>query len=570
MRMTWKCRALTLSAAIAAFAVFAGAAQAQSTAARNGRFVRGTGNNPSYQSFVIPLDLQKGVALANIGGNNTNWAPFNKWTNYVYYHYDATNSPPADGTNARIAFTSPIVAFGSRLGGSPLYAGQQYRFGAHAGENFGTDPDTGIPYDTFVIEAYDRRSNFVYAGSTSIYIPTSDETGWDAFASNDFTVSTQRFGLKTTVAAASDIRWGSVYDSFIVTHEADSSATNYLFHVLGLGYAAVGGQAFWLVDAADGVGDWSLLYTVEFEPSPPSRKLFISEPHFAAELLPPEYVGKSVQELTNLTANLTNQIWITNSTSYVTLDQSPELRRHPVLDKFVTDMRSDPLALTEFVLNEIELTDAIALGESGQVPADSIQLGGINRSALGTFLERQGSPWEQCALLVYLLRAAGHPAAYVFPTNNNLKMLDSTLAKLLRMQIKGAVDDNGVPYTTNSLITVKYPWVVANINSNQVVHIVPWLKDTEVSEGFNLYDYMPANYDSGLKWSRQYLYGDTNIFQLGGQSDVPRVLLSKFIENTLLQNYPGISSDDIGVRFRNRRRTLARWSDLPKPNGLNN
>src|SRR5437899_36654 len=125
MRTTRKSHGLLV--ALGLLAVLAAALQttAGDTVARNGRFVRGTGSNPEFQSFVIPLDLQTGVALDNIGGNNTNLPPFNSWTNDVYYHYNATNTPSATGTNGRIAFTGPIAAFGGRIGGSKLYARQQ-------------------------------------------------------------------------------------------------------------------------------------------------------------------------------------------------------------------------------------------------------------------------------------------------------------------------------------------------------------------------------------------------------------------------------------------------------------
>src|SRR5439155_22849404 len=121
--------------------------------------------------------------------------------------------------------------------------------------------------------------------------------------------------------------------------------------------------------------------------------------------------------------------------------------------------------------------------------------GGVARSALGVFLEGQGSPAEQCALLIYLLRQAGYSAGYVFPTNNNLRLLDTRISQLWQIQVKGVIWADGRPAITNSLIVVNYPWVVVNIGTN-CVHIFPWLKETEIVQGRYLYDIMPTNYST--------------------------------------------------------------------------
>ncbi len=72
------------------------------------------------------------------------------------------------------------------------------------------------------------------------------------------------------------------------------------------------------------------------------------------------------------------------------MDNSPELRSHPILDKLVTDLGNDPLALANFVLNEIDLTDAIGYNANGSVSDASINPTGVSRSALATYLEGQG------------------------------------------------------------------------------------------------------------------------------------------------------------------------------------
>src|SRR5215469_1735186 len=233
-------------------------------------------------------------------------------------------------------------------------------------------------------------------------------------------------------------------------------------------------------------------------------------------------------------------------------------------------MNNNPIALANYVINQVELSDALAYDENtGQASAAAVNEGGVNRGALGTYLEGQGSPVEQCALLVYLLRQAGYPAAFVFPTNNNVQMQDTRLSQLLRMQLHGAVNQYGQTYTTNTLITLKYPWVVTTI-SNNCVQIFPWLKDTQVIEGLNLYDYMPTNYDNGFKWLRNYLYADTNILSLDLLNDSPSVLFPTFVKTQLLTNSPGISLDDIGVQAYDRQHYYSRWQDFPTPTEVNN
>src|SRR5208282_253997 len=246
-----------------------------------------------------------------------------------------------------------------------------------------------------------------------------------------------------------------------------------------------------VTNSAGAVG-WDRLYSVDFQVRPPWRSVFIDQPQFNGTPMPSFYQGASLSELTNLNAVVTNTISLTAS-AYTNLDDSPELRRHPTLDQLVANFNNDPVAIANYVQNQIELTDALAYNENnGQASAPAVNEGGVNRSALDVYLEGQGSPVEQCALLVYMLRQAGYPAAYVFPTNNNVQMLDTRLSALLRMQLHGAVNQYGQLYTSNTLITVNYPWVVTTI-SNQTVHIFPWLKDTQITEGLNLYDYMPTN-----------------------------------------------------------------------------
>jgi len=101
----------------------------QAVTAQTGRFSRGTGNDPTYHSFVIPLDAELGTTntplltttLAAMGGLSR------------LYHVDATNTGSSAFITNRIAFTNAVAAFGQKYAGSPLYLGQTYHFGVYAG-----------------------------------------------------------------------------------------------------------------------------------------------------------------------------------------------------------------------------------------------------------------------------------------------------------------------------------------------------------------------------------------------------------------------------------------------------
>jgi RHS repeat-associated protein len=524
------------------------------TNARSGRFSRGTGSDPTYHSFVIPVDFQKGVSIPLMGFEivGSNYFPYNTWRG-VLKHLNATN------TGSPLTFENQIVAFGSRAGGSPLYFNRSYTFGIYAG---GTSPDQD---SALRIAVYDL--NYTNVGLINIPIPKLSNTNdWNSYVTNGYTKTITAFNLTTVLHFNPAVQtWGARYAGQLhLTHIATPGPTNYIYQVELGGSTDLG---YTVKNFANFVPDWSRLYTVEFEQKPSWRSVFIHQPHFQGEPLPPAYEGKSVEEILTNTPPVTNIVSLPDApNTYTNIDQSPELRRHPILDQFVTDMRRDPIALTSYVFNEIELTDAVAWNDNGSINDESINLGGVNRSALGTFLEGQGSPSEQCSLLVYLLRQAGYPAVYIFPPENGMKMLDARLSKLLRFQFKGAVKNDGTTWTTNRLIPVNYPWVATYV-SNQWVHVFPWIKDYEITEGFGVWDFMPANYNNAYKWVRGFLFGDTNITSLATEQS-PAALFPKWAERSLMTN--GLSLDDMGVQIFNRRNQYARWSDFPCPTSVTN
>jgi RHS repeat-associated protein len=511
-------------------------------------FVRGSATDVTLLSTVNPIDYETGVPLSVTGGNASTLFPGNAWTNTLY-HYNTTNLGSQFSISNRIPFQNPIVAFGSPVGGSPLYLNQAYRFEVEAGDPALTRSNA------FRIQAY-YRSNSALAGTISIVAPNpSNSNQMAAFVTNGFTITSVGFGLTNTLLDT------DVVGEYILTHSASATATNYYYDVEGMGAGPFEDMAFVL--NASGAQDWSRLYVMEFSPFPVLRSTFVDQPQFDGTPLPPEYEGASVEELTNVAPTLPNLSSLIAS-NYLTIDASPELRRHPDLDQFVQDMGNDPMALANYVINEIDLTDALDY-DTNYNSQPAVSLGGVKRGALATFEEGQGSPLEQCALLVYLLRQAGVPAAYVFPTNNGLQMLDFQISKLLGIQLHGALDIDG---QTNmpQLISVNYPWVAAYIGTNWV-QIFPWLKDISLTEGLDLYEYLPTNYNSGYKWMTHFLANDTNIFSLS-DSDQPMDLLPLFIQHSLDANYPGLSVEDFGVQTVNRRHLYAQWSDFPKPFAL--
>jgi RHS repeat-associated protein len=554
------------------------------------RFHRGSRTDLSYNSFVLPLDLQKGVQLNDVGVEQYCYssAPWSLKT-FKTLREHAWERVGATTNLTRFSIENPVVAFGSESGGSPLYTGQPYRFGVYAGAFNENSGQTNM----IRVQVYNRASftggatGIKAANTFTISLPrrsiSADNTAWSNFVTNGNRLVVETNGLRTVIefADAPDAyhNWGVsmpfgamanvVGGGYRITHTATSTDFYYVVEVLGS--AQVGSNVLAPLVTAGGAWTYSPLYALGFENFPEWRSRYVDNPHYEGIPLPPVYAGRRLDELNAMTATATNQVALTNNSAYANLDTSPELRRHPVLDRFVTDMARDPLALASYVLNEIELTDPMAYQEASTRVADSIEVGGVNRSALGVFLEGQGSPTEQCALLVYLLRQAGYSAGYVFPTNSNLRLLDTTVSRLWQINVKGVVYHAGVPVITNSLIVVNYPWVVANIGTN-TVHIFPWLKDTEIVEGPDIYDYMPTNYPSAYQWVKDYAHANPEVLGTASVNDPLTKVWREFLTSALNSNQlaQNLSLDEFGVRAFNRRNSYPTWDDLPKPNFLTN
>lgn len=506
------------------------------------RFTRGAGSDQTFQSFVVPLDFEKGVELDQMGNSAAkfgNLLPaqlpwFTRIQKATAYHVSVTSNVATYPVSLK--FENPLVAFGSLAGGTPLQVNQVYRFGFNAGGQLPGDSGDLLITVYRKADFSSGQLNVVPYGSAAFTLPRKNTADWDAFAASGYTQQVDVLlpgdsvpALKTTVqyvegAVATD-QWGSVVQApLLLTHSATSD--QYYYKVEYRGYTLVNAAAQWMAvtDPANSLNTStnSIAYTLDFEQRPAWQSTFIHAPHFEAEPVPSAYDGKSLQELLNVSTPFVGTPSLA-PTACLTRNASPELRIHPVLDRLVDDLKADPIALANYVFNEIALTDALSYNENGDVSEKSINLGGVNRSALATLQEGQGSPWEQCALLVYLLRKANVPAVYMEPEHNKLQMLDARMSTLLQMQIKGALDYKGSKYgpadpAQPTLIPVNYPWVAAyvqdanNPGQSKWVHLFPWLKDTEVIEGQNLYDYLPADYNSGSKWTKKFLQRDSQIF----------------------------------------------------------
>jgi hypothetical protein len=80
----------------------------------------------------------------------------------------------------------------------------------------------------------------------------------------------------------------------------------------------------------------------------------------------------------------------------------------PIIDQFIKDLHNDPIAIAQFVQNEIQLVDPFKR-DMNKIFHPNL----IFRDVSTTFLEKRGSAWEQCSLLVYMLRKAGCLAGYL-------------------------------------------------------------------------------------------------------------------------------------------------------------
>ncbi len=593
-------------------------AKADFSVTQSNRYNRGWGLDAMLMSSVIAVDFEKGVRLDGL--DNTAMGQLYP-TGYPWFlrtkaplaepwkhiatitssgaTYSTFNDIPNSGSGAT-GGAPPLVAFGSLGGGTALYTNQAYRFGISAGGQLPaatTNPD--IKIEVFAKSAFNGTASNVQPIRTLTYsLPRpADTTGWDAFAANgyvkNYTINETLTGtqsgtinLDTQVqylarleavygSGASLYGWGQVMQyPILVTHKAGNADFCYRVSFMGYTYASDGVTTV-PVAQEDGTGlpTYNVSYTLDFDDASTVSTTYLSQIQFQGTALPSAYQGKSVDELIHNAPQVTDTLTAPGSTGLdlSTLNNSPELKRHPLLDKLAADLGSDPMALANYVLNEIELCDAIGYNVNGQLSEASINPSGVSRDALAVYQEKQGSPAEQCALLIYLLRQKGIQCGYVFPQHNGLLMFDQQLSKLLRMQIRGAASPvtswkNG-SYNVPVLIPVNYPWVTAYIGGKWV-HLFPWLKDTSVTEGLDLWTYMPDGYRTGSQFVQKYLLNDPGLrndsyIRSRTDNDNLGTLFELFVQKNL--EVKGLSLDQMGMKIYDRRNYYTRWEDFPRP-----
>ncbi|MBX9742623.1 MAG: hypothetical protein K2W99_03680, partial [Chthoniobacterales bacterium] len=570
------------------------------------RYNRGFGVNQIALSSLIAIDNEQGFCLDGIndfsalyGNESKNYPWFLRSTyasaapcNHLHYDesnqsvsYDTVNSIPKINGNV-IGGQPPFVAFGSQAGGTPLYVNQDYRFGIAAGgqqldafrdidlqvEVYDKDSFTNgavnvprVAVAQYSLPRYDPPNLYAIIG-----IPSSQQ--WKNFTENGsvqtYTIletnNNKLINFETSVEYLPPT-WGQnfIYP-LMITHRAANS--DFYYRVSIRGFAMINGQAYPLALGSTPTNNaCNLSYTLDFETPLSWSAAYLNQPHFQKAPLPSSYDGKSVDELIHQAPAIQDSFRtpLEMGLDLTKLNNSPELKSHTALDEFADALGKDPLAIANYVQNQIELTDAVGYNTGGGPEDISFNSQGVTRDALATYLEGQGSPIEQCSLLIYLLRKAGYPAAYIFPEHNQTLLFDQQLSKLLRVQLRGAQTPLGQPYLPE-LIPVNYPWVAAYIEGKWV-HLFPWIKDTEISEGEEIWNYFPEGYKTGRQWLLRYLFNDPTIRGLSehGEEDNAGALFKKYAQVQLERADKGL--ENVGMQYRNRIHDYRNWDNFPRP-----
>ena len=572
----------------------------------------------NYVSSIVALDFQHGVSLD--GTNNTSLTDFDHLYSSGYpwflrtasdlkgpcYHlinangaldYVPVNMIPTVGGVA-VGDQPPMVAFGSQagLGATPLFVDQAYHFGIAGG---GEKPEAikDLKIEVYERSAFDAGNANVPPVFVADYKLPSLLNKSD---SDDFSVSnlTQDYHLLTNWNGKiidfdtqvtyqindPESTWGqSGKYNFILTHKAANDLFYYKVSFMGAGCTEKDAALFDMAkNSSKTTSAYNISYSLDFEKPLPWRSVFINQPHFQTIPLPSEYQGKSIDELLHqtpaisdaFTAKTPEQIEKETGYDLRLLNHSTELKDHSLLDKLVSDLEGDPIKIANYVLNEIELTDAIGLGvengEASDLDKTAINPQGVNRDALATYLEGQGSPIEQCALLIYLLRKAGYSAAYVFPDHNKTLMFDQELSKILKMQFRGTMSCVG-NMREPELIPVNYPWVVFfDKDQKKWIHLFPWIKNIKVKEGKDLWNYFPSGYNTPRQWLLKYLLNDGSVRNPLETKD-PAILREDNV-GTLFPLYAAkqlalhnLTIDDVGIQFTHQPCYYESWDEFPRP-----
>lgn len=563
----------------------------------------GTGQHP----YVVPLDFQKGRQLPITQSATVDPAP-DYWLRDISLPVSYLHQA---GKGYTQQVQNPIAAFGSTFACPSLYIGKPYRFAFYPGAQFAA---AGIANTQDIIIHV-----IALTGTTApevlnniIDLPSwKDTSDWKTYGDQGFqkTIITRVNGvdmLETTIqivlSANTDETWGALYQApLLITHRALApAAATYGFIVNAHGLVVENGIAKYMaISSGSGTSTIPALlrgYAMNFDPVQPWETTLLQTPSFQGEPAPAAYQGKTAEEISatndkvtgpNPSGRFETPNWAAPSGTILRdIDTVPEHRRHTILDTFVAKLQGNPLALANFVHNEIGLTDALSYNENGDVDERSVNAGGMNRDALAVYQEGQGSPEEQCALLVYLLRQAGYDAGYVKPPHNSMKIGAQRLSNLLRMRVKDTRTPDGT-LISDAMIPVNYPWVAAYVpvdpskpnSPKKWVHFFPWLKDTEVREGLSIEGYLPGEHKTIRSWIRRYLLdpsesnsaqtnpaaADFPFLSLDAEDTTPRNIFLRHFQKSLPA---GKSLDDFGVRFRDRTHLRDVWEKFPSPDVL--
>ena len=354
----------------------------------------------------------------------------------------------------------------------------------------------------FVIKIYDG-DKFLY--TEKIALPLSGTTGWEKYLIDDGMVSIPETMLKTKYQI--DLRTTSLSNGAFLIRLKSHFPYKVTFYFEG-----------------------NELYSTKFhEPSP--WQLASLQKTF-----PPS--SKPIKS--------TPPICYNSPISYARVKRGDELTRHSVLDQFVKELKNDPLAIAQYVQNEIELVDPLLTRDQ----EGFFQASPLHKSAAGTFLEGEGGPWEQCALLVYLLREAGFTAIY---GQSKLALPTEYVERLLFTQLEG-----------QEHTVLHYPFVLLK-DGDRWIYLFPWMKNIQVKEGADLYGLMPKEYASANRWLQRYLSNDENILKHIGpeHNDTAFVLFIKCVEEQIHKQ--GLTLEDVGTHRSIIKQPFASWEAFPRP-----
>ncbi|MBI3212100.1 MAG: hypothetical protein HYZ47_05440, partial [Simkania negevensis] len=349
-----------------------------------------------------------------------------------------------------------------------------------------------------------------------ITLPIKNTSSWEHYLRTDQTLIIPETKLKTEFGL--DLRLNFVLDPscpFTLIIAQKGSYTDYQF-------------SFSLKEN----NTETLLYSSHFIPPPPWQLAMLRKPLLLNRSKP--------------------LLQVSYNTSFFIKEKQDPLPKYqeaisfPVLDQFVEKLHKDPLAITQYVHNEIELVDPF-LHQEGEV----LQAPRIFRNPYTTFLEKRGSAWEQCMLLVYLLRQAGYQAVYAYDKPSLLPK--AFVEKLLLTKLPNKEE-----------VLLNYPWVLF-FNGEEWISLFPWMKEMQVNEGYDLYHFMPEEYANADRWLARYLQGDENILKHIGPegNDTVGLLFVRFVEEELRKQ--GLSLADVGIHCRQLKKQCASWSDFPRP-----